>query len=114
MKFALEQVLERGNPILLFFFGFPCALFYSTSIFLIGLIKPDYPPLKKLILVGMILAIIIAIISFLIGIYSLIEVLSLSNRYSTIEWRFGFVFWDGLLGGTVTTLFFFLILRIWP
>ncbi|MHA2247778.1 MAG: hypothetical protein ACXADY_22720 [Candidatus Hodarchaeales archaeon] len=111
IEFALQQAIERGNPILLIFFGFPCALFYNTCTSLICLAKPEHPSLKNMILIGMILATITAIVFFLIGIYVLIEVLSLSNRYSTIQWTFGTAFWGGLLGGALTALFFFLILR---
>ncbi|MHA2245292.1 MAG: hypothetical protein ACXADY_10035 [Candidatus Hodarchaeales archaeon] len=111
IEFTLQQALKHENPIPLIFFGLPCALFYNTFISLIGLAKPERSSLKNVILIGMILATITAIVSFLIGVYVIIEVISLSNRYSSIEWAFGSAFWGGLLGGALTTLFFFLIIR---
>lgn len=85
IEFALQQALERGNPILLIFFVFPCALFYNTCSSLKSLAKVGHPSLKKVILIGMIFASITAIVSFLMGVYVLIDVLSFSNRYSTIS-----------------------------
>ncbi|MFX1285723.1 MAG: hypothetical protein ACFFB5_18935 [Promethearchaeota archaeon] len=111
IEFAGQQALDWGNPILLIFFSFSGVFFYNICISLIGLIKPEHASLKKAILIGMILATITAIISFVIGISVLKEVLSLSNRYSNLKWAFGSAFWGGLLGGGLTALFFFIILK---
>ena len=101
-------LLETGNPVSIIgsflFLGLAGCLFFGAVISVLILKDPETPPEKALINYAFYLAILVTAVSLVGGIIAL--VLFLADEPS--EWWFDLAFWGGLIGGGLTTLFFWL------
>ena len=101
-------LLETGNPVSIIgsflFLGLAGCLFFGSVISVLILKDPETPPEKALIKYAFFLSILVTAASLVGGIIAL--VLFLADEPS--EWWFDLAFWGGLIGGGLTTLFFWL------
>ncbi|MHA2225394.1 MAG: hypothetical protein ACXAC8_09330 [Candidatus Hodarchaeales archaeon] len=100
---GISSAIENGDLIgIMVFAGFAGALFFGTAVSLVGLLKPDFPSLSLLVILGMLLAAVTAAVSLIGGGVFLFEMLA----DEPTEWWYGLAFWGSLIGGALTALFF--------
>ncbi|MHA2345741.1 MAG: hypothetical protein ACXACP_03390 [Candidatus Hodarchaeales archaeon] len=101
-------LLESGNLISmvgsLLFLGLASGLFFCAIISGLILKDPDAPPEKTIITYAFYSAIAVTAVTLVGGIIAV--VLFLADEPN--EWWFDLAFWGGLIGGGLTTLFFWL------
>jgi hypothetical protein len=100
--------IDAGGPLaILIFGGLAAALFYSTGLSVFTLMNQDSTLDRKWFQLGILLAIAVAIISLIGGLYFVVSMLSDEPE----DWWLDAGFFGGVIGGALTAVFLYLAQR---